>query len=88
MDQTITFHERIHKKHPDISVDDVQDAWKSRVKCQLRRGEWPPQYVALGFDRKGRALQMVAVYEPLTDGVLVFHAMRVTGNVKKELGYE
>jgi hypothetical protein len=49
---------------------------------------WPPQYVAAGFDRKGRMLQMVATYDPKADKTLIFHAMPITGNVKRELGLD
>lgn len=88
MEPRIEVHERINAKHPDISEADVRAAWKSRVKCQMRVGPWPPQYVAVGFDGKGRILQMVATYSPTADEVLVFHAMTVTGNVKKELSLD
>jgi hypothetical protein len=51
-------------------------------------GPWPPQYVAVGFDGKGRVLQMVAMYDPEQDSVLIFHAMSLTTNVRKELGLD
>ena len=88
MKQTILIHERINKKHPEVSAEDVLVAWKNRIRCQRRTGPWPPQYVAVGFDDKGRALQMVSIYDPIADEVLIFHAMLVTKSVKKELGFD
>jgi uncharacterized protein YeaC (DUF1315 family) len=88
LEQTILVHKRIQEKHPEIFIDDVLEAWKSRIKCQVRTGPWPPQYVAIGFDKKGRALQMVAMYDPAKDELLIFHAMKATETVKKELGFD
>jgi hypothetical protein len=86
MNQKVSVHERVNKRHPEIDDDDVLAAWRGRIKCQMRIGPWPPQYAAAGFDKKGRALQMVAVYDPTADMTLIFHAMPLTDNVKKELG--
>jgi hypothetical protein len=83
----IAIHSRISDNHPEISREDVLVAWNARIKCQMRVGPWPPQYLAIGFDGKGRALQMVAVHDPMRDETLIFHAMKATVNVKKELGF-
>jgi hypothetical protein len=84
----VEIHERVCRKHGELSKDEVLKAWDGRIKCQMRTGPWPPQYVAVGFDGKGRALQMVAVYDPAQDFVLIFHAMPLTGSVKQELGLD
>jgi hypothetical protein len=86
--QEVEVHERVFRRHKDLFEEDVLGAWNSRVKCQMRTGPWPPQYVAVGFDGKGRALQMVASYDPLRDAVLIFHAMPLKGRVRKELGLD
>jgi hypothetical protein len=85
MEQSVSVHRRISESHPDISEVDVLTAWRGRVACQMRTGPWPPQYVAVGFDGKGRTLQMVATYDPMADETLIFHAMSVTDKVRKEL---
>jgi hypothetical protein len=86
--QEVRVHERVCKKRKDLTKADVLCAWNNRVKCQMRTGPWPPQYVVVGFDNKGRALQMIALYDPMADSVLIFHTMPLRGNVKKELGLD
>lgn len=80
----IEVRERISAKHPDASEADVRAAWKSRAKCRARVDPWPPQQVAVGFDGKGRILQ-VATYSPAAGEMLAPHAMTVAGNVEKGL---
>ncbi|MEG2629163.1 MAG: hypothetical protein RR997_06305, partial [Raoultibacter sp.] len=72
--QSVTVHDRVQKHHPDLAKNDVLQAWNNRLKCQIRQGPWPPQYVAIGFDNKGRSIEMVGVYDPFEDAVLIFHA--------------
>lgn len=88
MTQEVEVHKRVCEKHREFSEEDVLCAWNNRVVCQMRMGPWPPQYVAVGFDGKGRVLQMVAMYDPEQDSVLIFHAMSLTTNVRKELGLD
>lgn len=85
-EQRIVVHHRVHARHPDITEDDVRTAWRNQIKRRKREGLHPPQYAAVGFDAKGRLLETVAVYDPLNDVVLVFHAMRATWSVLNELG--
>lgn len=86
-DQQVEVADRVTERHPQLSEEDVLAAWRSRVKCQVRIGPWPPQYVAVGFDSKSRPVEMVAVYDPSQDKVLIFHANTpATKKVKKELG--
>ena len=88
MDKIVTVHKRISQKHPDISDEDVIWAWERKIRCRMRVKTEPPQYVAAGFDTKGRALEMVAVYDPAAGETLVFHAMKLTESIKKELGLD
>ena len=88
MDQTVMVHRRVSERRPEFSDADVLTAWENRIRCQIRIGPWPPQYLAIGFDGKGRSLQMVATYDPMADEVLIFHAMRATKAVKSELNLE
>lgn len=86
-EQKVEVAERVFLRHPQLTEDDVLAAWRSRLKCQVRLGPWPPQYIAIGFDGNGRAVEMVAVYDPGQDKVLIFHANTpATKKVKKELG--
>lgn len=71
----IRIHERIHRRHPELSATDVLNAWNNafvvaeRVDANLPR----PTLVALGHDGRGRVLELIGAV--LEDGViLVFHA--------------
>lgn len=72
---SIRIHERIHRRHPELSAADVLTAWDNafviaeRVDANLPH----PTLVALGNDGRGRILELVgAVLED--GGLLVFHA--------------
>lgn len=88
MKQAVSVHGRVHERRPDIAEGDVLAAWGSRICCQARTSLQSPQYLAVGFDRKGRALQMVAAYDPKSDRVLIFYAMQVTAKALRELGLD
>ena len=66
-------HERVSKRHPELSDDDVLSAWDSRIAWALRMGGDHNQIVATGFDKKGRLIEMVAVANG--GDCLIFHAM-------------
>jgi len=88
MEKTVSVHERVNKKRPEISDDDVLWAWKKKIKCRLRLETEPPQYVAAGFDQKGRALEMVGIYDPTADETLIIHARKLRSGTRKELGLD
>ena len=74
MDSHIVVHGRVMERHPEITPDDVGHAWVSRVASAIRRTPRTDHMVVVGFDARGRLLEMVAV--ELEDGVpLVFHCM-------------
>lgn len=84
---SVHVHDRVVERHPELSKEDVRSAWLNRLRCQKRDGPWPPQYVAVGFDSKGRAVEMVAVYSPSNDETLIFHARTpATKKIMHELG--
>ena len=86
---SVIVHDRVIERHPELSKADVVAAWMSRLRCQKRIGPWPPQYVAIGFDRNGRSIEMVAVYDPAADETLIFHAkVPATKKIMHELGFE
>lgn len=65
-------HPRVPERHPELSEADVLEAWANcrRWAPRLSTGEC----VAVGFDARGRFVEMVAVRS--TDGDwLVYHAM-------------
>ena len=66
-------HERVSKRHPELSDDDVLSAWNSRIAWALRKTDSREQIVAVGFDSNGRFIEMVAIESE--GDYLIFHAM-------------
>lgn len=86
-DSVVIVHDRVMSRHPELDRESIMAAWRNRVCCQVRLGPWPPQYVAAGFDQAGRPIEMVTVYDPERDTVLIFHANTpISENVRRELG--
>ena len=78
----VVVHPRVMERHPELSEDDVREAWNGYVRM-VRRGD--DQTVAVGFDAKGRAVEMVAK-ESVGD-YLIYHAMTPpTEKALSELG--
>ena len=68
-----------------LSEDDIRYAWDNYVRKQHRGSPNEGTAVAVGYDMRGRLIQIVAVDRPL--GVLIYHAMTPpTRNVLFELG--
>ena len=79
---TIVIHPRVMERHPELSEDDVRDAWQAYIRMTRRSNG---QCIAIGFDGKGRALEMVA--KEGGGDILVYHAMTPpTVNALRELG--
>lgn len=75
-------HGRITQRHPELTEDDVLSAWRNAIALVRRETDEKNFYVAVGFDTKGRAIEIVAARDE--DGALViFHAM--TPPTKKTL---
>ena len=81
-------HERVLKRHPNLTEEGVRAAWETALVSTPRIAKNPSEYVALGFDGDGRLLEMVAIR--LEDGDwLIFHAMTPPSDKTfKELGIE
>lgn len=74
MEDSIIVHGRIMERHPELTPVDIAHAWGARIATGMRLDADVAQKVAVGFDAKGRMIEMVAV--TLSNGdVLVFHAM-------------
>jgi hypothetical protein len=71
---TIKVHPRVHRRHPDLTDDDVLGAWANCIRSVPRVDKNPNEHIAVGSDGKGRLVEMVGVR--LMDGSwIVFHAM-------------
>lgn len=80
----IEVHPRVSARHPDVTEEDVASAWKSAVAVRHRNFDPPAHVAAAGVDTKGRLIEMVGV-ELEGGGVLVYHAMRLTAKMAREL---
>ena len=80
----VRVHPRVAEKRPWLHEEDVLHAWGSRLALAERPDG---QLVALGFDAKGRQLEMVALSS--RGEVLIFHAQEpATKKTQRELGLE
>lgn len=85
MTDKVIVHPRVHARHPEISDEDVVFAWCNAFAVQVREYGSPEFYIAAGADEKGRILELAAT--ELDDGsILIYHAMRITPKMCKELG--
>ena len=85
MSHPLSIHKRIQERHPEIEEQDVLDAWENCLCSAYRKQSLFEDYVAVGFDRKGRLLELVLIRKP--DGTwLVYHAFTPpTKKVLREL---
>ena len=81
-------HRRVHERHPELADDNVLAAWENSIASTPRTQKDPNEYVAVGFDGKGRLVEVVAVRSAAGDW-LAFHAMTPpSANTLGELGFE
>lgn len=74
MEDQIIVHGRIMERHPELTPDDIAHAWGNRIASGNRLLIDLNQIVAVGFDSRGRMVEMVAVIDSNGE-TLVFHAM-------------
>ncbi|MCL2655491.1 MAG: hypothetical protein FWD65_07375 [Coriobacteriia bacterium] len=85
MDNRLVFDEHITRKHPELSEENIAYAWENAIASRWRNHD---DYIMIGFDNKGRLLQVCAVR--LKGGNwFVYHAMTPPQDgTYKELGIE
>ena len=82
----VRVHPRVTERHPELSEDDVLAAFDGALRSVPREGSgFPPRWVGVGLDGRGRLLQWLAAQEEVDDW-LVYHAMPVTTKVLIEVG--
>ncbi|WEV72255.1 hypothetical protein [Bifidobacterium sp. ESL0790] len=85
MNEEPIIHPRIHQRHPDITDADVRAAWHRMIHMSQRDGN-SNRWVAIGVDRYGRSLELVATFDDYGKW-LIFHAYTPpTKGILKELG--
>lgn len=82
---SVVIHPRVMERHPELSEEDVRGAWLCYVSMARREGV-DDYYVAVGFDSRGRAIEMVAV-EMIDGSWYICHALTPPAkSVLRELG--
>jgi hypothetical protein len=80
--EEVSIHPRVHQRHPEITDEDVLDAWASCILSRPRLDKNPNEYLAVGVDTNGRLIELAAIRG--ADGSwTIFHAM--TPPTKKTL---
>ena len=76
-----------HALKHGLEPEDIEYAWRSFVAKMYRGAPKEGEVIAVGYDGKGRFIEMVSAERPF--GTIVFHAMTPpTRNILKELGME
>lgn len=84
--EKVIVHPRIHSRHPEISDQDVIDAWDGCMRSIPRLADNAGEFILLGCDSRGRLIEMVAKRLDVDDW-LIFHAVTPpTKKTLKELG--
>lgn len=80
--------DRIPRRHPNISKQDVVVAWNNAIIQAPRQDGRSFECIALGFDGRGRLLELVGRRQNNGDWV-IFHALTPpTAKTLRELGRE
>ena len=84
----VNVHSRISARHPELSEEDVLAAWENCLRSSRRSGGVLEDHVAVGVDKKGRIIELIATLRP-DDTWLIYHAFTPpTGRVLRELGLD
>lgn len=79
--------DRVEQRHPDVSKEDAAAAWSSSVaRMPDLRGGNPERYVAVGFDKKGRELEVVAVRKSIDMWVVIHAQTPAKTEIKRRFG--
>ena len=78
--------DRVPQRHPEISKEDAMAAWMNCLYSKPRLHKNPDEYIAIGYDGKGRLLELVAIRDSEGDW-LIYHAQTPPAeNAMRELG--
>ena len=79
--------DRIEERHPDVSKEDAAKAWASSVARMpdLANGR-PERYIGIGFDDRGREIEVVAVRKSIDAWVVIHAQTPAKMDIKRRLG--
>lgn len=76
-----------HALKHGLSPEEIAHAWNNFALRQYRGAPNEGEVAAIGFDRSGRPVELVAIEKPF--GTVIFHAIAPpTRNMLLELGFE
>lgn len=84
----IVVHSRVHFRHPELDPEDVLRAWDGAIASMPRLTKNPDEYVCLGFDAKGRLIEMVGVRGETGDWLIYHAATPPSDKTYREFGME
>ncbi|MCL2189192.1 MAG: hypothetical protein FWC16_10195 [Defluviitaleaceae bacterium] len=58
-----------------LSYDEIKTAYENAISI-LTLEEYPPKFMAFGFDSKGRALE-IGYIENINGDIIIIHAMKI-----------
>ncbi|MBQ9057741.1 MAG: hypothetical protein IJ125_00995 [Atopobiaceae bacterium] len=73
MEVELVVHERIMRRHPELSEEDVKHAWRNAFVMQRRWQTDPSAIAVMGPDNRGRVVEAVGLLLE-NGGVLIYHA--------------
>ena len=86
MKQIVIVHPQNCERHPELSVEDVLAAWNNCLRSSRRSSGAIEDFVAVGFDGKGRVIEMIAIPQG-NNSWKIYHAMTPpTLRVLQDLG--
>jgi hypothetical protein len=74
LDENVQVHQRVMERHPEITKNDVINAWRNFVRKSRREDGCEEYFVAVGFDNKGRLIEMVAL-QAVDGSWFIYHAL-------------
>ena len=79
--------DRIEERHPEVTKEDAARAWASSVARMpdFSKGN-PERYIGIGFDNKGREIEVVAVRKSIDTWVVIHAQTPAKVDIKRKLG--
>ncbi|PZF60724.1 hypothetical protein DEI81_12025 [Curtobacterium sp. MCBD17_013] len=84
----VEVHPRVARRHPEVTDDEVREAFENSLRFAPRMATDPMQWVGVGVTHAGRLLEYLAVKPDDPEDWLIFHSMDATTKVKQEVGLE
>ncbi|WP_311141918.1 hypothetical protein [Lancefieldella rimae] len=70
----VIVHKRITERHPELTEQDVLDAWENAIYTAPRKhAQYPFEMLVLGFDSNSRPIEMLVAAQE--NAWVIYHAM-------------